>query len=113
MRRRLANYEEALSAYRSKERVWVRWAQANGFSVPAWLEERVAPEIHLVGRFRDVLADQGIPWRDAVETLLPVLDAARKSGAAAYAPEDGHPLEEGYLAYANAALELVTPAGPP
>ena len=91
----------------SKERVAVAWARRRGHIVPPMVLQVVESETELTESFQRFFADRGVTLVDATEALVAIVDEAAVDGIPVYPRGDGHPLRNGYLAYARAAEVLV------
>ncbi len=92
----------------SKERVFFEWAKKNNVRMNGnyvvTYETVVRREEALVRRFQDFFSRHNVQTVDAIAYVTEAL----KDGSPLYpASDEGHPLESGYNAYADAAVELV------
>lgn len=95
----------------SQERVLFEWARKSGQSVDHGFESMVESQIQLTVAYLDFFENEKINYLDATDHVTSVFDTEIEGGGALYAPYDeGHPLERGYAAYAEAAVELLASA---
>jgi hypothetical protein len=88
----------------SKQRVYHRLAERDGITLPKWVVDPAVSEDKLIERYRSFFSAQGIAAADAVDPMAELLEENIGKGEDTYLPGDDHPLEAGYLAYAEAAL---------
>jgi hypothetical protein len=70
---------------------------------------QMANQIALEQKCAGILAHAGVPYRLALDDVVTAFDAALQAGRRFYPDdEDGHPYEEGYAAYAQAARALLS-----
>ncbi len=94
----------------SHEEVLVAWSHARGEPVPDELDAIVATELAMKRRYQAFLDGSGIPYEDALPAMVAALDEEVRAGRELYPGADDHPLERGYVAYAEAAEALLARA---
>jgi len=91
----------------SKERVFYDYLKENGYQLPGAYDKVVDNEKHLVNQCSSFLEELGLKFVDAEPYLKKEL---YESGNVYPYPDDGHPLEAGYKAYAQAAYDNILSA---
>jgi len=89
----------------SKFQVLNAWAVAEGQDREPELVESAAHLERLVAAYKDFFEENGIAYVDALPHVLAGFRASLLEGRKFYPASDGHPYEDGYKAYADAAIE--------
>jgi len=92
----------------SKEVVFHEWARINDWPIPDEYARNVAPRKELHRLYAEFLDAEGLPYRDTLRPPIAALDAEIQADPTLYPTfDDGHPYAPGYVAYAEAAAELL------
>lgn len=92
----------------SEARVKARYLSSVGWTqpIPSWVTKLADAEDAFFKRFLDTVRSMGLPASDATDHVVEAYGRVFESGRLFYGC-DAHPFEEGYRAYADAALKLV------
>jgi hypothetical protein len=90
----------------SKERVVATWADGQGMDLPGLLRRAYENESRLARMYLKFFSQSGILAADATPAMSALLDGDLEAGVNTYLPDDDHPLEPGYLAYAKTVQQL-------
>jgi lysophospholipase L1-like esterase len=89
----------------SRTAIFHAWAESEGFDLEPEFVESVARLTRLTAAYREFFEANGIAYVDAHPHVLAAFRAGLAEGRKIYPPGDGHPNEQGYRAYAQAAAE--------
>ncbi len=88
----------------SKERVLHAWTAGRGAMIDEAFAGLVQSELDLVRAYEDFFDAHDIAYADALPDVLDAFERVLQADGDFYPLDDGHPFEEGYDAYAAAAL---------
>lgn len=91
----------------SKERVLHAWAERRGQPVDDAFDRMVQNERKLVQAYETFFGANGIAYSDALPDVVAAFERVLEAGGAFYPVGNGHPFEDGYAAYAEAALRAL------
>lgn len=91
----------------SKEIVLNEWTARKGGGHSEEFDALLQNELRLTREYRKFFEDNNIAFFDALPHLAEALSRTIENGETFYKPNDGHPLEVGYVAYADAAIKAL------